>query len=61
MRHIVVDPDREMILRRNLGQLVEDALDHRGRELFGGEAIAAADDQGLGVGSWGWVSSIPNS
>src|SRR5215831_8663314 len=35
--------DREVILRLCLGQLVKDALDHRGREFFGRKAVAAPD------------------
>jgi hypothetical protein len=40
---VVVDADGEMVLRRRLGQLVEDALDHRRREFLRRQAVAAAD------------------
>ena len=41
---VVVDADREVALRLRGEQLVEDRLDHRRRELLGGQAVAAADD-----------------
>ncbi len=44
MRHVVDDADGEAALRLLLAQLVEDSLDHRGRELLGGEPVAPADD-----------------
>ena len=47
MRDVVVDADGEVILGEVLLQLVEDAFDHGGREFFGGEAVAAADDAWL--------------
>ena len=43
-RDVVVDPDGEMILRRDLAQLVENRLDLRRREVLRGETVAAADD-----------------
>ena len=46
--YVVVDADGEVILGGGLCELVEDALDHGGRELLGGEAVAAADDLGHG-------------
>ena len=40
-----------------LCQLVEDALDHRRRELLGGQAVAPADDAGAGAGAGAGGSS----
>ncbi len=51
MRHIVVDPDREVILRLRLGQLVEDALHHGRRELLRRQPITPADHRRLD-GEW---------
>jgi hypothetical protein len=41
---IVVDAHGEVVLRMRLGQLVEDAPGHGGREFLGREAVTAADD-----------------
>ncbi len=43
-RQIVVDTDREVVLRLVLRQLVIDALDHRRREFLRRQAIAATDN-----------------
>ena len=44
VRHVVDDADGEMALRLVLGDLVEDRLHHRRRELFRRQAVAAGDD-----------------
>ena len=46
MGDVVVDADGEVVLRRGLRQLVEDARHHRRRELFRRQSVAAADDLG---------------
>ncbi len=43
VRDVVVDPDGELPPRSLAGELVEDRLHHRRRELLRGEAVAAAD------------------
>ena len=43
MREIVLDADREMIFRRRLREILEHRFDHRGREFFRRQAVAAAD------------------
>ena len=43
MREIVIDADREMILRRRSRQIVEHRLDHRRREFLRRQTVAAAD------------------
>ena len=45
MRDVVGDPDREPAPRRRRVELVERRLGHRGGELLGGEAVAAAEDE----------------
>ena len=46
MRDIIVDADGEMILRRGHGQIVEHGLDHRRREFFRRQTVAAGEDGG---------------
>ncbi len=46
VRYVVDDADGEVILAATLCELVEYALDHRGREFFRREAVATADDLG---------------
>ena len=46
---VVLDADGEVVLRGGGGGVLEDALHHRGRELLGAEAVAAADDLGPGL------------
>ena len=41
--HIVIDAHGEVDLRLGLAHLIEDALDHAGGELFGGQAVASAN------------------
>jgi len=47
--HVVHDADGEVVLGLVLGDLVVNRLDHRRRELLGGEAIAARKHAGAGV------------
>jgi hypothetical protein len=42
--HVVVDADGEVVFGGGLAKLIEDAFDHRWRELLRREPIAAADD-----------------
>ena len=44
MRHVVDDADGEVTLGVRLGELVEDRLHHRRRELLRRQAVAAGDD-----------------
>jgi hypothetical protein len=48
--HVVVDADGEVRLGPLLPQFVENGLDHRGRELLGGQSVAPADHSGQGGG-----------
>ena len=48
MGDIVVDSDGEVIVRRRLGKIVKDGLDHGRGEFLGGQSVAAADNAGHG-------------
>ena len=49
-RDVILDAHREVVLGLFLGEFVQHRLHHGGRELLGGEAVAAADDLGEGEG-----------
>ena len=55
VRDVVVNANREVVLRLRLGHLVEDALDHGGSKFLRREPIAAADDCRHGVRQAGGV------
>ena len=51
--HVVVDSHREMGFRCFGGQVIQDRLDHRGREFLGAETVPAADHPGRGRALFG--------
>ncbi len=44
---VVLDPDREMILRILKLQVIENSLGHRRIEFFGAESVTSADNEGV--------------